>query len=196
MNIKHKQFFIKYKTAFFITKFLVRDLQKLFILKFIRYNVDINKYSLLNIFWVCFLLFGQLPKIKFYTKQITDKLTHGSLVITQKFSNLIFYIYKLINFFLLTSATEVVNIKTKNTLDNFKLGENSYYPELSHFPRFFVNPFGINVYLAFHNNYSLSLLEKVTLFRILQLPINLGFIQQKIKRKRFVYKKTKINKIK
>ena len=48
--MKHKYFFIKYKTSFFLTKFLISNLQKLFLLKFIRYSVNVNKYSLVNIF--------------------------------------------------------------------------------------------------------------------------------------------------
>ena len=196
MYSQHNQFFIKYKTTFFINKFLITGLDELFILKFIRYSIAVNKYSLMNIFWAFFFLFGQLPKAISYTKQITDKLTRSSLVITQNSSCLFFYIYKLINFFLLTAATEVYNVKTKNSLDNLRLEENSYYAELSYFPRFFISSFNINVYLAFGNNFSLSLLEKATIFRILQFPVILGFIQQKLKRKRLLYKKMKINKIK
>lgn len=196
MTIKHKQFFIKYKTSFFITKFLINNSSAPFILKFVRYNIDANKYSILNIYWVCFLLFGQVPFIKFYTKQLADKLIHSSLIITQNFTISLLFIYKLLNFFLLTSATENYYLKTKNALDSLRLKDNSYYPELSYFSRFFVNSFDINIFVAFDNSISLSLLEKVTIFRLLQLPVSLGFVQQQVNRRRSIYKKSKANRIK
>lgn len=196
MSIKHKNFFIKYKVSFFLSKFLVNNLSELFVLKFIRYGIDTNKYSLMNIFWVVLLLFGQMPLIKIYAKQLTDKLIRSSLVITQNLSVGLLYLYKLLNFFLLTAATENYNVKTKNDLDSLRLKDNSYYAELSYFPRFFINSFDINIYMSFNECTFLSLLEKVMIFRLLQLPVSLGFIQQKVKRRRVVYKKSKVNRIK
>jgi len=140
-------------------------------------------------------LFGQLPKIISYTKEVTDKITHSALIVTQTFPNLIFYTYKLIYFFLASSATDLYNVKKKNMIDSLFLNDNSYYPELSYFPRFFINSFNVQVYVAFNNLTFLSLLEKVTIFRLLQLPVNLEFAQQK-KNKRLIYKIPKVNKIK
>jgi hypothetical protein len=96
----------------------------------------------------------------------------------------------------LTSATENYYLKTKNALDSLRLKDNSYYPELSYFSRFFVNSFDINIFVAFDNSISLSLLEKVTIFRLLQLPVSLGFVQQQVNRRRSIYKKSKANRIK
>jgi hypothetical protein len=149
----------------------------------------------MNVFWALLLLFGQLPKIISPTKQITDKIAHTSLIVTQTFPNLIFYTYKLIYFFLANSATDLYNVKKKKMIDNLFLNDNSYYPELSYFPRFFINSFNMQVYVAFHNFTFLSLLEKVTIFRLLQLPVNLEFAQQRRKR-RLIYKVPKVNKIK
>ena len=139
------------------------------------------------------LLFGQLPKISCYTKQITDKISHSSLFITQSFPEVVFYIYKFFNFFLLSSTTDLQFVKKK--INTISLNYNSYYPELSYFPRFFINLFAIDIYLEFYKHTFLSLHEKVTILRLLQLPINLNFAQQG-RRKRFVFKKPKINKIK
>jgi hypothetical protein len=137
-----------------------------------------------------------VPLIKLYTKQLSDKLMRSSLIITQNFTVSLLSIYKLLNFFLLTSATENYFVKTKNALDCMRLEDNSYYPELSYFPRFFINSFDINIFVAFSNSASLSLLEKVTIFRLLQLPVSLDFIQQKVTRRRSIYIKSKVNRIK
>jgi hypothetical protein len=136
-----------------------------------------------------------LPSLKINTKSTTDKLIRSTLVVTQNFTNITTYLYKIINFFLLTSATENTIVKTHNMLDNVQLKENSYFPELSYFPRFFINSFNVNIYMAF-NNCFLSLLEKVTIFRFLQLPVNIGFVNHTTRRRRLIYKKSKINKIK
>jgi hypothetical protein len=134
-----------------------------------------------------------LPKISSYTKQITEKISYSSLIITQAMPRVLFYVYKLINFFLLKSATDLQFVK-KN-INILLLNGNSYYQELSHFPRFFLNSFNINIYIEFKDFIFLSILEKVTVLRLLQLPINLEFAQPK-RKKRFIYKKAKVNKIK
>lgn len=189
-----KQFLIKYQIPFFFAKFaLNKNIKKLFLVKFIRYGIDVNKHSILNIFLTFLLLFGQLPKINFYTKQITDKITHSSLIITQTFSQTVFYLYKVLNFFLLSSPTDLHLIKKK--INTILLKDNCYYSELSYFPRFFVNLFNISIHVEFCKSMFISTYEKVTIFRLLQLPVNLTFAQQK-KRKRFIYKKLKINNIK
>ena len=137
-----------------------------------------------------------MPLIKLHTKQLSDKLIRSSLIITQNFTTCLLFMYKLLNFFLLTSATENYYVKTKNAIDCLRLGDNSYYPELSYFPRFFVNSFNLNIFISLGNSASLSLLEKATIFRLLQLPVSLGFLQQKAKRKRLIYIKSKVNRIK
>jgi hypothetical protein len=196
MKIQHKNFFLIYKLSFFLSKFLINNRTNLFILQFVRYNVETNKYSLLNIFCTILLLFGQVPLIKLYTKQINDKSIRNTLTITKNFTDCFLYLYKLLHFCLLTAATDNYNVKTKNDLDCFKLKDNSYYSELLYFPRFSINAFDISIYISFKNNYFLSFFEKVTIFRILQFPINLVFIQKNLKRRRLVYKKTKVNKVK
>jgi hypothetical protein len=133
-----------------------------------------------------------LPKLYFYTKQTTDRILHSSLIITQTSPQFIFYLYKLINFFLLSSATDLQFVKKTNTI---LLNGNSYYQELSYFYRFFINLFNIHIYIGFNKFIFLSLQEKTTIFRLLQLPINLNFVQQK-RQRRFIYKKPKVNQIK
>lgn len=136
-----------------------------------------------------------MPKIISHTKQITDKTARSLLVITQTFPGLNIYLYKLIHFFLLNSTIDLHNVKQKTILDNLVLTDHSYYLELSYFPRFFINSFNMHVFLAFNEFSLLSLLDKVTIFRILQLPVNLEFVQQK-RKKRLIWKVSKVNKIK
>lgn len=193
-------FLKNYFQYFYISKFLYKSQHDLFDINYIRYTTDINKISLTNMFWVFFVLFGQIPKFVKYTKQTVEKIPHGGLVVSQTKNIVYLFLRKVLNFFLLYAATEMFYIKKKNktNINNVRLNDNHYYAELSKLPRLVFDSFNIYVYVQFKNNTKMSVFEKTQIFRVLQLPISLAWSTKMFLKKKptKLIKKHKVNYLK
>lgn len=175
----------KYHSYFYISKFLLVKQQNIFNITFIKYSSDVNKLSLVYIFWIFYLLFGQIPKLQNYNKnKFLEKIGHSFLIITKSQSNLYLNLKKITNFFLLFSNLElsIIGKKNKSKINNIILKENTYFPELIKLPRFFVDSFDIIMSIKY-NNRLISTLEKSQIFRILQIPVSVQWVTKKIKKK-------------
>ena len=179
-------FYQSYYKYFYISKFLLTKQKNIFNVNFIRYRADINKVSLLSIFWIFFLLFSQIPQLKKYNKsQLLEKIGHSCLIVTKAKSELYINLKKITNFFLLFAGTDLVTVqkKQKNSINNLILKKNNYYSELFFFPPRVVqvNPFNI-IMTVVYNNF-MSVYEKAQFFRICQIPVTGHWNTKKLKKK-------------
>jgi hypothetical protein len=168
------KFYSIYGKYFYISKFLIRMPRELFNIDNIKYTVDINKISLLNLFLIFLLLFGQIPKLIIHTKQFFKKLKRYILIITQTSSHIYINIRKFIHFLFIYSAIEMIIISKmkENEIDNILVKNNNFFSELIIFPGLYINFYHIFINIELTKKLKNSFLEKITFLRFLQLPVS------------------------